>query len=255
MFTLYHFIWVMITFSIIIISLIYLKKHKPPLKKVLSVACVICFISEMIKFFSTIQLVPSSDGSIYYPFIEQQHLPLHLCSLQILLIFYARFASDSKRKDTLLAFMYPTCIIGALLAIAMPSIFNESIHVSQAFTHPLAYQFFLYHAMLVILGIYIALSKQVKIQAKHYLSTIAILGGIAFISLYINSSLASTTYMNGELISVDYTPNFFFTYNLPMRLPYSEIWHWYLYIIVIALLALIIIGLFYIPYLSKKEDH
>ena len=253
MFTISHLIWIIICITIITIALIYLNKHKPSLKNFLTISCVICFISEMIKFFSTIQLVPSSDGSMYYPFIEQQHLPLHLCSLQILLIFYARFAKDSERKEMLLAFMYPTCIVGAILAIAMPSIFNESIHISQAFTHPLAYQFFLYHTMLIILGIYIAISKQVNIKAKHYFSTIAILGGIAFISLYVNSSLASTTYINGELISVDYTPNFFFTYNLPMRIPYTEIWHWYLYMIVIALLAIIIIGLFYLPYFKHNK--
>ena len=108
MFTISHLIWIIICITIITIALIYLNKHKPSLKNFLTISCVICFISEMIKFFSTIQLVPSSDGSMYYPFIEQQHLPLHLCSLQILLIFYARFAKDSERKEMLLAFMYPT---------------------------------------------------------------------------------------------------------------------------------------------------
>ena len=253
-FTFTHLIWTIISITTIIVSLILIKKYQPTLKQILTIACVICFISEMIKFFSTIQLVPNSDGSIYYPFIEQQHLPLHLCSLQILLIFYVRFSQNKTHNDTLLAFMYPTCIIGAALAILMPSIFNESISIDQAFTHPLAYQFFLYHSMLIILGIYIAKSKEVLIKGKHYFSTMTILFTIAFISLYVNSSLANTTYINGKLISVDYTPNFFFTYNLPMRIPYSEIWHWYLYIGAIACIACIVIFLFFIPFMKKDKQ-
>ena len=43
-----------------------------------------------------------------------------------------------------------TALIGAALALAMPSIFSSTIEVSQAFTHPLAYQFFLYHSTVVV---------------------------------------------------------------------------------------------------------
>lgn len=253
MFTVNHLIWTLICIAVVIAATRYLQKHRVPLKRFLNVACAMCVASELIKTFSAFRMVPSADGSVMYPYIEMQHLPLHLCSLQIILIFYVRFAKDSDFKEMLLAFMYPTCLIGAALAIAMPSIFPESIDVSQAFTHPLAYQYFLYHAMLVTLGIHIAFSGQVNIRRRHYFSTMGILGVLAFLSLYVNSIFSAATYHNGELVSVDYTPNLFFTYEPPIPIVLTELWHWYCYLGVIIALAFGLIALFYIPFFRKKK--
>lgn len=253
MFTINHFIWVGIVIVCVIIALRYLHKHQVPLQKVLSVCCVLALISEFIKTFSVLKLVPSADGSVMYPYISMGHLPLHLCSIQILFIFYTRFSSNEKAKETLLAFMYPSCLLGALMAVALPSIFNDSISVSQAFTHPLAYQFFLYHAMLIILGIYIFTSRQVNVQPKHYLTTIGIIALLAFISLYINSMFAQPTYINGELQSVEYAANMFFTYIPVIAIPLTELWHWHVYLLVIVLLALILITLVYIPVFLRNK--
>src|SRR5699024_2509932 len=102
-----------------------------------------------------------------------------------------------RGRTTVLAFMYPTALIGAALALAMPSIFSTSIEVSQAFTHPLAYQFFLYHSMLVVLGAYIPLCGEVELRPTHYFSTLGILGAMAMASLYLNSMFAAATYEDG----------------------------------------------------------
>lgn len=247
MFTVYHFIWLGICFSLIAVCAILLNKYKPSLKDVLTIACAVSVISELIKTFSVIQLVPSSDGASMHLYIEQQHLPLHLCSLQIILIFTVRFIKDGKFKEMLLAFMYPSCVIGAFFALLLPTIFTSSIDVSQAFTHPLAYQFFLYHTMLILLGGYILTSRQVKLKPKHYFSTLVILFIIAFVSLYLNSIFAAPTYLNGELISVDYTANFIFTYETPIGIALTKLWHWYLYLAILLTLAVSLIALFYIP--------
>lgn len=177
MFTVYHFIWLAVCAALIAGTLVFLKQRRPPLKSVLSVCCVLCVLSELVKDLSVIKMVPSSDGSMLLPYMEMQHLPFHLCSIQILLIFFVRFARPGRGRTTVLAFMYPTALIGAALALAMPSIFSTSIEVSQAFTHPLAYQFFLYHSMLVVLGAYIPLCGEVELRPKHYFSTLGILGG------------------------------------------------------------------------------
>lgn len=253
MFTMNHFIWVAIVIAIITYSLYYLHKHQIPLEKLLNICCILALCSEFIKTFSVIQLVPSADGSTMFPYISMGHLPLHLCSIQILFIFYVRFSSNTKMKETLLSFMYPSCLLGALMAIALPSIFNDSIEVSQAFTHPLAYQFFLYHAMLIILGVYIFTSKQVNIQNKHYGSTIAIIALLAFISLYINSMMAAPIYVNGSLQSVEYTSNMFFTYQPVLDIPLTELWHWYVYIGIIVALALVLITITYIPVFMRNK--
>ena len=252
MFSIYHIIWLAICVAVMIAAIIYLKKQRPQLKDVLTVACIVSIASELIKVFSTIQMVPSSDGTMMYPYLEVQHLPLHLCSLQILVIFYVRFSSNDKLRDKLLAFMYPTCTIGAVLALMMTSIFNATIEVTQAFTHPLAYQYFLFHTMLLLLGIHIPMSGEVKLDWKHYRSTMAILAVLGFLSIYINSLLAKATYVSGVLQSVDYTPNFFFTYKFPIGIVFTEIWHWYIYIAVIAVAAVAVIGLMYLPFCRKK---
>ena len=253
MFSIYHIIWLVICVAVMIAAIIYFKKQRPQLKDVLTVACIVSVASELIKVFSTIQMVPSSDGTMMYPYLEVQHLPLHLCSLQILVIFYVRFSSNDKLRDKLLAFMYPTCTIGAVLALMMTSIFNATIEVTQAFTHPLAYQYFLFHTMLLLLGIYIPMSGEVKLDWKHYRSTMAILTVLGFLSIYINSLLAKATYVSGVLQSVDYTPNFFFTYKFPIGIVFTEIWHWYIYIAVIAVAAAAVIGLMYLPFCRKKN--
>ena len=255
MFTVYHFVWLAISAAVIAGALAFLQRRRPPLKSVLSVCCVLCVLSELVKDLSVIKMVPSADGSMLLPYMEMQHLPFHLCSIQILLIFFVRFARPGKARTTVLAFMYPTALIGAALALAMPSIFYSTIEVSQAFTHPLAYQFFLYHSMLVVLGAYIPLCGEVELRPKHYFSTLGILGALAMASLYLNSMFAAATYEDGELISVEYATNFFFTYKPPLPIPLTSVGQWLAYLAVICLLAAVLVGLCYLPVLrrAKKE--
>ena len=67
MFSVYHFIWIFISLALIVTSLILLKKYKPSLDLVLTVACVVCVLSEFIKVFSSIDLIPAADGTDFYP--------------------------------------------------------------------------------------------------------------------------------------------------------------------------------------------
>jgi len=249
MFSSYHCIWMAVCAVLVVGAVIWLKRCRPGLRKVLSVACACCILSELTKTLSVLKLVPSADGSALFPYLELRHLPLHLCSIQILFVFYTCFARDSKRRDMILAFMYPTCVIGAILAILMPNIFGESIEACQAFVHPLGYQYFLYHAMLIVLGLYIPLCGEVNIRPRHYLTTLGLLTGLAFTSLYLNSMFAVSVYENGVLQSVDFTTNFFFTYQPPLGIQLTELWHWYLYLGVILTIAVVVIGLFYLPWI------
>ncbi len=253
MFTLYHLAWGIISLVVISVCLFLLKKYKPELNKVLNIACVGCVISELIKTFSVIKIVPSSDGTLFYPYIENGHMPLHLCSLQILIIFYVRFTNNEKMRQMFLGFMYPTCTLGAFFALLLPSIFGADVMPNQAFIKPLAYQFFLYHSMLIILGLYIPQCKEVKLKSKNYVSTITILAIISFLSFYINSALASANYVNEELVSVDYMPNFFFTFLTPIDIPLKEVWHWYIYIAILLVLAIGLIALFYLPVFIRER--
>lgn len=254
MFTINHVIWLVISFAVMIAAIVLLNKYKPDLQKVLTAACVGAVLSEVTRAFSLMHLVPSADGTMATPFLELHNLPFHLCSVQVLLIFYTRFAKDGKLRTAILAFMYPTCAAGAFIALFVPIIFTDDIHVSQAFTHPIAYQYFLYHAMLVILGVYIAISKQVQIERKHCLTTIGILSFMAYVSIYLNSWMAMVTYKNGEVVSVDYTPNFFFTYKPPVPFEFTAIWQWYVYFLILVAVVCIFALVFYLPFFKKKKD-
>ena len=241
MFSVQHVIWAAICLILIVGALYLLKKYRWSLKQALTVACIVAVASEFIKIFSSIELVLSADGTKTFPYIKMQHLPLHLCSLQILFIFYARFAKEGEKKDAVLAFMYPTCLLGAFFALLLPSIFTgtvPSVPLEQAFTKPLAYQFFLFHSMLIVLAVYIPLSGEVRIKGKHYWTTLGMLGVLAVASLYINSMFAYPVYEAGKLISVEYVPNFFFTYETPIGLALTEKWQWCVYLAVLATLAM-----------------
>lgn len=254
MFSLQHILWLCICTALIVGGFLCLMKFKPPLETVLTIACVLCVLSELVKTFCAVELVPSTGGKKLYPYMELQHLPLHLCSLQILLIFYTRFTGNRKMREIVLAFLYPTCVAGAFFALIIPTIFNKSVALADAFTDPWAYQYFLYHAMLILLGGYIALSGQVDIRPRHYFTTMGTLGILAVASLYLNSMFAVPTYKNGKLISVNYTTNFFFTYKTPVGIALTEKWHWFTYLAVVALLAMVLVGLLYLPFFWRKKE-
>ena len=252
MFSIPHLIWLAISIAgIFFVSRWMLSKHLP-LEKLLNVACILAVISEIIKIFANIQTVPSADGTAMHMFMEWRHLPFHLCSIQIFLIFYVRFAESKRNRRAILAFMYPTCIIGAFFALLLPSIFTNGITPAQAFTHPIGYQFFIYHSMLIILGIYIARSGEVKLTFKHFWSTIALVYAFGFISLYLNSAFAYPIYAGTTLLSVENTPNFFFTFRTPINLALTAQWQWFVYIGILAVLAFVLVGAFFLPFRKKS---
>lgn len=254
MFTWRHFVWLGICAAGIIISIVLYRKNRPSLNKVLNIACAICVYSEISKVISTIEMVPSSNGSMIHPYIPTNHLPLHLCSIQIILIFLVRFTSNMKLRESVLAFMYPTCLLGAIMALAMPSIFTTSIPVEKAFVSMISYQFFIFHAMLIALALIIAMSGEVKWEKKHIKTTLLITFVLGFVSIYVNSILASPTYVDGKLVSVDFWPNFFFTYQNPIGLHLTEKWQWLLYLAIIACLTIVLVTICYLPLIRKKKD-
>ena len=255
MFSVQHIIWIVISVVITASGLVLMKKRKPSLKDVLSAGCVVCVFSEVVKILSCVEMVPSSDGLTIYPYLQMQHLPLHLCSIQVFSIFFCRFGrgtvAESRAKQFLLAFMYPTCVLGSVFAIALPSIFSTTVSVSQAFTHPVAYQTFIFHSFLLALGLYIPMSGEVRFSRITYRNTMTGMVVLTFFEIYVNSIMASPTYVNGKLISVDYTTNFFFLYRTPIGIALETKTEWLIYLLILTVLAFLLVGLIYLP-LRKK---
>ena len=244
MFKVPHFIWLAVCVVLLAMGIYYLLKYKPKLDNVLTICFIVAIISEVVKIFSSIKMIPHQNGN-YYPYLSKGHLPFHLCSIQIIFISYVKFAKSSKVRDIFLAFMYPTCLLGAFIALLVPTIFING--TAEAY-EPLAFQYFLFHVMLILLGLYIPLCKEVKITHKNYFTTIAILATLGFLSIYLNAALATVDFESNIYLDVT---NFFFTYSVPIKLPLTEVWHWYLYLTVIISLVLILIGACYTPYFVK----
>ena len=77
---------------------------------------------------------------------------------------------------------------------------------------------------------------------------------MAYVSIYLNSWMAMVTYKNGEVVSVDYTPNFFFTYKPPVPFEFTAIWQWYVYFLILVAVVCIFALVFYLPFFKKKKD-
>lgn len=253
MFSWQHIVWLGICALMIAAMVAAAARKKPTLQQILTSACVVSFLSELTKMISVIDLVPSSGGELLLPYLPMNHMPLHFCSIQILFIFYTRFTKNVQRRDAFLSFMYPTALCGAILALAMPSIFQTSITPDQAFTSLLSYQFFVFHSMLIALSILIVRSGEVEFSRKTMIRTMLIVIALGILSIYLNSLLASPTYDDGKLVSVEFMTNFFFTTQNPLGIRLTAIWQWWLYLIIIAVLACLAVFLCYVPLLRKTK--
>ena len=151
--------------------------------------------------------------------------------------------------------MYPTCIAGAVAALLLPNVFRQ-VAPERSFLSPLCYRFFLYHTMLVVLGVIIVRSGEIRWKKRHFKVSLLLLAVMGVSTLYLNSLFSSPTYLDGELVSVDYATNFFYTYKNPLGIPFRTIWQWRLYMLGYAAFAILVLFLFYYPlaFYQKRAD-
>ena len=252
MFSWQHIVWILISAVMVAAILFFYEKKKPPLQKVFTSAVILSVAAELCKIATTITLVSTAESGALAPYLELGRLPLHLCYIQLFLIAYVRFTKRKDRREYVLAFIYPTGIAGGIGAILVPNVFQQ-ISPAEAFSSPLPYWFFPFHAMLIALGVIIVRSGEIAWKRKHFAITLLLLSGMAFATLYLNSLFSSPTYRDGKLISVDYTANFFYTYQNPLGIPFTAIWQWYLYLLGFAAFGTGLLFLFFYPLAFKKR--
>ena len=248
-----HFIFLGICIVIIVASLILLKKYNVPFNTVLNIMLVAAVISELVKISEYI--VPYyEEGQMVGVYFEKGGLPFHLCSIQIIFLFLVKISKEGSFKNKLLAFQYPTAFLGALLAIMLATIDIE-------FDRPLAYQYFLYHACLLVYGLYIPISKVVKIDTKMFINTCVCLVGLFIVSIYINGLIGVPSQdvlnLTGEVIGQTEAIHVWFFYSTrpPIdNLPILNLNNgWFAYILTILLIGIIAVTIVHIPFLVK--DH
>ncbi len=243
MFTIYHLIWLLITAALMTGAILLILKFKPSLNTVLTVCCVIAILSEVCK----------TARAVYWNEEKEQlgvwmrHMPFHLCSVHIFLILIARFMKEGEARNNLLAFIYPTAMLGAILALVMPTGLDNVIDhpdeaLKWAFADALPYQFFLYHGMLIVLAWYLMVYGKLKISWKNLFITMGALALWAYICVWINGHLKT---------------NFLFIFEFPVNgiFEISALWHWWLYMLGLFAVATIAMGAFYLPYILKNKKN
>ncbi len=114
MYTWRHLLWIVISISFVLAAVYGFKRKRTDMERVFTIALIIAILSELTKIAGVIRLVPSHNQKLLLPYIPPNHLPLHFCSIQIILIAIAKFMKNEKRREPLLAFMAPTCVLGGI---------------------------------------------------------------------------------------------------------------------------------------------
>ena len=255
MFSPAHLLWIAISLALIVGGLILIRIRKPTLEQVLRACLIVGFLSEVIKVFCVTTILPTvapsvSGGELVYtvagqytPYMKMEHLPLELCSLMIVFLAAALLLKDPVWRERLLTLMFITGVIGGTMGILLAYITTEYDTIGAFFAAPRAWQFFLYHAMVVMLGLYLGFVRQSEISLKSLKPTLLMIVAMDLPTFYLNSVLSVPVYRGSELVGVAYSTNFFSSYVNPLGLVLTEKWQWLAYLAIRAVLATALISL------------
>jgi hypothetical protein len=247
MFSLEHFIWIAISIVIIVGALLLQKKFKLSFNFVLNFMLVISVISEVVKISCNLLPSPHTEGGMY---LDPGDLPFHLCSIQIFLMFGLKFFVKSQNtKQVLLGFMAPTQMLGAVIALFVPT-------VGVNFDNIQVWQYFFFHAFLISFAIYIVKEKLVDWKLKNYFYNLGLIGSMALICMWINSFLSVAAEVDGSFRRANFM---YLTYPPMEGLPLLNLDNgWGVYFITLAVLVVGLVGLFHFivtpkPWTKKKD--
>lgn len=170
-----HLIW-LVVLAILSAGVIFIYRKSDPHKRFIMrfTVGVIIVLFEIIK-----DIVAAFIGDL-----DADHLPLHLCGINVLLIGFDIF----KPTKTVRGFLYYFCIPGALLALFFP---NWTVLPCMNFFH---IHSFLIHALLVLYPFMLISDGEIKVGIKTMLKSIALLICMA-IPVYFVNILCDTNFM------------------------------------------------------------
>ncbi len=225
----------------IVLSLMILKKKNVKLETVFKLLLIVGIVSETIKVLTYI--VVNEDK--YFGYLPKTDLPFHLCSIQIIFTLILNLIKNKEIKRTLLAFMLPTCLIGGIAALLLPTSSARTMWM-------ITIQYFLYHSAIIIFAIYLYLTDEIKFEFKDYKKALLCLFAMAFIAIYLNSWI----YDGNESEVGNTAINFMYVVSPPMNgLPYlNKDNGWLVYFIHYGFLAVFALTMCYIkPVVNKVK--
>jgi len=227
-----HLIILALTTVFIVAALLLTRKWN--LAKFVRVMLYVGIVSEIIKVFYYTLANEETLGGI----LPKPDLPFHLCSIQIIFFLIINLVKNEKLHRFLYSFMLPSCILGGLAAILIPTESSLNGH------WVLSVQFFGYHACVVGFGLQLARSSEFKLELKDYVNCLKLLLCMIFFAMYMNSALYFYDPITGELIET----NFMYVSSPPVEgLPYLNENHgWVVYLCHYGFLVLLCVTVTYI---------
>lgn len=270
MFSTGHLIWLGISVALIIGGYVACRVRRPTLEQVLTACLIVGIASEFVKIFCVTYILPvvtpeiavGETGAVlryaelgqYTPYMKMEHLPLEMCSLMIPFLAAALLMKEGVWRTRLLALMYISGTIGGALGLLLPFIVTEYSSVAEFFKAPRVWQFFLYHAMVVFLGLYLGFQSGRGISLRDWKSTVLMLLALDLPTFYLNSVFSQAVYVAEEPVGIVYRTNFFSSYVNPLGLALSQKWQWLAYLGVrLALAGLLITLMLWLASLKRAR--
>ena len=259
-----HIIFILISLVLITLGLFVVRRRKPTIEQLIRAFLPVAVACEAIKLFLTIQIVPLVDavvvdGQLIYqetgafsPYLESEHLPFELCSLQIIFMACTLLVRDPAWKRRLYSVIYGTALVGGLLALILSSIAPEFETTHAFLTSPRAWEFFIYHSMIIVLALSIALDETCGLRFGDIRWVGCAIVVLDYISLYLNSMLSVPVYQEGEIKGLTYALNFLSSYDDPIGLTLSDKPRYLAYFAARYLIGAVLLALAYLPFLRRR---
>lgn len=234
MFSLGHFIWLSAIAFFIAAVLILIKKLDVSQNTVQKTVFILLVCLKL--FHLSLSMKASADGGLV---IDQTQLSFHLCSIMIYFVILINVIKNEKTVRMLKSFMVPCMMIGALMALLIPT---EGVSA----VVPRVWQYMTIHGVLVFYGIYLAVVEKVDLSFRAYVTNLKLLLIVTALAFLMNSILEQ------------YNTNFLFLRKPPMEnLPILNLNHgWYVYFLTLTLIACTLIFLVHLPFViigAKKN--
>ena len=255
MFSTGHLLWIGISAILIGAGMFACLQRRPSEDHLLKLCLVIGVVSEAVKLFSVMRILPVVDIAVkgaaldyipagqYTPYLEMADLPLELCSLQIAFMAAMLRVKRPEWKSRLRALMYITGVIGGVLGIVLAEVTVDYSTVEEYFTSPRIWQFFLYHSMVVTLGLYMGFGPDSDVSLRRFKGTMGLLLALDVPTFYLNSVFSQPVYVAGKPEGIVYRTNFFSSYVNPLGLVLTQRWQWLAYLAVRLGLAAALVAL------------
>ncbi len=115
--------------------------------------------------------------------------------------------------------------------------------MGQYFASPRVWQYFLYHAMVVTLGMYLGFVRDSEISVKSLKPTLGLLVALDIPTFYLNSVFSQPVYTDEKPTGLVYRANFFSSYVNPLGLTLTEKREWLAYLGIRIALSFMLIAL------------